>query len=137
MAKTILLIDDDRDDQVMFKDALRIIDPQIICDIVPNGRVALDMLSSSMTLPHLTFLDLNMPIMDGYEFLREIRKYPRLKGMPVGVLSTSSVIPAMKTSKALGARFYLTKPNDFKMLCDKIGQILSASHAPGEYVIVI
>jgi CheY-like chemotaxis protein len=135
--KSLLLIDDDKDDQYIFKDAVRAIDSRLVVDTAPNGKVALEMLNSTLTYPYLTFLDLNMPVMDGYEFLRHVRKSETLKKLPVGIVSTSSSLADMKTTKMLGARFFLTKPNDFKLLCDKLAQILRAQHAIGEYLIVI
>jgi CheY-like chemotaxis protein len=135
--RTILLIDDDKDDQYVFKDALRAIDSRLVCDVAPNGRIALEMLAENRDLPYLAFLDLNMPVMDGYEFLRHARKSERLKALPIGIVSTSSILADMKTTKALGARFFLTKPNDFRSLCDKLHQILAADHTRGEYLIVI
>jgi CheY-like chemotaxis protein len=137
MIRTLLLIDDDKDDQYVFKDAVRCIDSRLVVDTAPNGRVALDMLQSGETYPFLTFLDLNMPVMDGYEFLRQVRKHERLKSLPIGIISTSSILSDMKTTKMLGARFFLTKPTDFKQLCEKLQQILKAEHARGEYLIVI
>jgi CheY-like chemotaxis protein len=135
--RNILLIDDDRDDQFIFKDAVRAIDSRLICDTASNGKVALDFLNTAQTLPYLIFLDLNMPVMDGYEFLMHVRKSERLKRVPIGIVSTSSILSDMKTTKALGARFFLTKPSDFNTLCGKLRQILEADHSKGEYLIVI
>jgi CheY-like chemotaxis protein len=137
MVRNIFLVDDDKDDHLLFKDAIRTISPGLIVDTALNGKVALDNLNIRTFLPDLIFLDLHMPVMDGYQFLMEIKKSERLKTIPVGIVSTSSAIADMKAGKALGARFFLTKPKDFKTLCKKIQQVLQTDHSKGEYVIVI
>jgi CheY-like chemotaxis protein len=63
-------------------------------------------------IPDLILLDLGLPIMDGFEFLAEIRKDNRLKEIPVFVLSTSSATSDMEKSSTLGARAYFVKPLD-------------------------
>jgi len=65
----IFLIDDDEDDLFFFKDALELIYPTLRCDTATNGKTAIDKLKVSSSLPDLIFLDLNMPVMDGFEFL--------------------------------------------------------------------
>jgi CheY-like chemotaxis protein len=135
--RTILLVDDDKDDQLLFKDALRVIAPTIICDTALNGKLAIDHLLQTQTLPDLTFLDLNMPIMGGYEFLRYTMRNQRLKPMPVGIMSTSSSLLDMKTTKALGACFFMTKPDDFKTLCHQLKKILAGDYAHKEFLISI
>lgn len=64
----IFLIDDDLDDQLMFKEVIESINPTLHCDTATNGKAALDTLKLSLPLPGMIFLDLNMPIMNGYEF---------------------------------------------------------------------
>jgi CheY-like chemotaxis protein len=135
--KRILVVDDDRDDQFMFKDALHSIDRDIICDTAENGQLALDYLLKSKELPGLIFLDLNMPVMDGYAFIRQAIHHELMGRVPIGVLSTSSHINDMKTTKALGCRFFLTKPNDFATLRTKLHKIITHDYANSEYLILI
>jgi CheY-like chemotaxis protein len=135
--RTVLLIDDDRDDQHIFKEALRSIDPTIICETAENGQAAINLLARSKVLPDIAFVDLNMPVMDGYGFLRHRIRDERLQRLRVGIFSTASVLTEMRTSKGLGASFYLTKPGDFPTLCSKLRKVLSADYVASPFTIVI
>jgi CheY-like chemotaxis protein len=135
--QSILLVEDDTDDQLIFRDAIRAIDNRMVCDVAPNGKVALEMLKDGRIKPQLIFVDINMPVMDGYTFLRHHIKSNQTQGLHVGMISTVSVIPEMKTSKALGAKFYLTKPKEFQDLCTKLKKILAADYSKEEFLIVI
>jgi CheY-like chemotaxis protein len=82
--RVILLVDDDRGICDAISDLLCDSGYQIIT--ASNGRAALDALDAG-PLPFLILLDLAMPVMDGYEFLRERAKDPRLASIPVAVLT--------------------------------------------------
>lgn len=92
----ILLVDDDEVTNFLSREMLRmfLIDPAI--HAVDNGQDALNYLKESMEsdrpLPNLILLDINMPVMDGWEFLREFEqlKWPGLNKVNV-VMFTSSV----------------------------------------------
>ncbi|TGL41544.1 response regulator [Leptospira perdikensis] len=82
-----------------------------------NGEDALNALLSGTVDPDLLFLDLNMPIMDGWEFLNAINQHPKYAKLPIYIL-TSSIDP---TDKARSAEFqnvkgYLVKPLSLKDL---------------------
>ncbi|MEO6000077.1 MAG: response regulator [Chitinophagaceae bacterium] len=130
----IFLIDDDEDDQVIFKKALKLIDPLLQCDTATNGKIALDKLNATTSLPDIIFLDLNMPIMNGFEFLIQIRKEVGLNRIPIGIFTTSNILRDVELAKELGGRFFLTKPNDFQVLLKKLQQILSAEFSTNEYI---
>jgi CheY-like chemotaxis protein len=132
----LFLIDDDEDDHLFFKDALKAINPKLDFEIATNGKIALDQLKASKILPDLIFLDLNMPIMNGFDFLVQIRKDDRLNKIPIGIFSTSSVVRDKELTKDLGARFYITKPSDFKTLCIKIRKILESDFNSEEYIAI-
>jgi CheY-like chemotaxis protein len=121
----IFLIDDDEDDQLFFIDALESIDPLLQCDTAGNGKVALEKLLSSDPLPDIIFLDLNMPVMNGFEFLMHIKNEMLVNKIPVGIFTTSNIIDDIKKSKKLGAKFFFTKPNDFQVLCTKLQKLLT------------
>lgn len=76
--------------------------------------------------PDLILLDLNMPRMNGREFLAEIKKDPELAVIPVVVLTTSDVEKDVVCSYQLGATSYITKPVD-------ISQFIKAIQQVGEY----
>ncbi len=135
--KTILLIDDDDDDQFLFKEAIEFINPALQFSIAANGKIAVEKLKASTSLPDLIFLDLNMPFMNGFEFLEEIKKDDQLKKIPIGIFSTSNIAGDIRLAKQLGARFVLTKPSDFRVLCIKLQQLLSSDFSNGQYISII
>ena len=62
----------------------------------------------------LVFLDLKMPRMNGFDFLKKLRAHERYKFLPVSVLSSSGVDMDVKKSLEIGANSYIVKPIDFK-----------------------
>jgi CheY-like chemotaxis protein len=125
--KHFLLVDDDEDDRDIFLSVLENVAPEISCTIAPNGFEALNTLNQLSTLPDLVFLDLNMPLMDGKQFLREIQKDSNLKRLNVIVLSTSSDKDTIEQTKALGAKSFLTKPDKYSGWEEAIKEVLSNS----------
>ncbi|MEO6132539.1 MAG: response regulator [Saprospiraceae bacterium] len=83
------------------------------------------------------FLDLNMPVMNGFEFLLQIKKEIELNKIPVGIFTTSNIHRDKELKKEFGAQFFLTKPNDYQVLGKKIQQILSAHFSKDEYISTI
>jgi len=132
----LLLIDDDEDDHFFFKDSIESINPTLHCETATNGKIALNKLKASASLPDLIFLDLNMPVMNGFEFLTQFKKENALNKVPVGIFTTSNSIRDKELAKDLGAIFFLTKPNDLKILQKKLRQILSADFSTGEYIVI-
>ena len=114
--KIILLADDDRDDIEMFCEALEMVNENIICHCAQNGDQAWRMLNDNNEKPQLIFLDINMPIMNGWECLKLIKKDENYQDIPVIIISTSSHKNDMETASKLGALGYFVKPNDFNDL---------------------
>ena len=78
------MIDDDYEDQEFFSDTLFSIDPSIECITPYDGGQALQMLMGvSDPLPDLIFVDLNMPVMNGFEFLKAVKRLEPLQHIPV------------------------------------------------------
>ncbi len=122
--KKLLLIDDDEDDQFLFKMAIKSIFPTFTCEVTDNGRMALDLLKRETELPDLIFLDLNMPIMNGFDFLAHIKKEEELSKIPIGVFTTSTNSRDQERTMQYGANFFLTKASDFQVLCEKLRDII-------------
>lgn len=114
----ILLVDDDADDQYVFRDALQTVDSSVVVDTAVDGIDALQKLAENKTAPQLIFLDLNMPRMNGKSFLKEIKASQHLQSIPVIVYSTSSNPSDIEETKALGAKDFITKPNSYNELCE-------------------
>lgn len=120
----ILLIDDDKDDQEIFLSALEQVAIPVGVHVLTDAREALDKLSAGELHPDAIFLDLNMPVMNGQEFLVEIKKTP-LHSIPVFVLSTSAHPPTIEAVSRLGAYRFITKPDRFDELVSILGSILA------------
>lgn len=123
--QTLLLIDDDEDDQEIFITAAGEVSSGVSCMAFHDAREALDKLSRREIDPDIIFLDLNMPIMDGHQFLAEIKKNPALKNIPIIIFSTSSHPNTIQTVKALGAHDFITKPGLYDELVNILRPILT------------
>ena len=116
--KNILLIDDDQDDQEIFVNALDKITNDLEYVAYTNASEALSKLEKKELTPDVIFLDLNMPIMSGQEFLKEIKSKVSLRQIPIIIFSTSSNPATIAETKELGAHNFITKPNKFHALVD-------------------
>lgn len=124
-------MDDDQDDQLLFKEALHEAKNSVIYQSACNGIDALDKLNSQLeNLPDLIFLDVNMPKMNGIDCLKELKKSDSLKNIPVLMYSTSSFSEYKKQCFANGALDYIVKPDDFNQLCLKLKSILENGISP-------
>ncbi len=123
--KMIMLVDDDNDDRGFFCSAVKKIDPSCVCLLTENGKDALEKLRNAPQLPDLIFLDLNMPVMNGVECLKELKKDALLKNIPVIIYSTSVNQEDMNRTKQLGASHYLVKPFDTNTLPDEIAKVIA------------
>ncbi len=86
----LLLADDDDDDCFLFEEALSEIPVTTQLTTVHNGEQLMQLLTKTTdTLPHLLFLDLNMPRKNGFQCLNEIKQNEKLKNLPVIIFSTS------------------------------------------------
>ena len=82
-ALKILLADDDESDRLLFKDAFKELKLKLGIHMVKNGVQLMDyLIKNEDDLPHLIFLDLNMPRKNGLECLTEIRNNPKYKIKP-------------------------------------------------------
>ena len=113
--KPILLVEDDQVDVMTVKRALKelhVTNPVVNLD---NGAEALKYLrDTNSAKPCIILLDLNMPIMNGIEFLQEAKHDAQLKRFPVVVLTTSEEQQDKLNSFDLGVAGYMAKPVDYR-----------------------
>lgn len=103
-----------------------IVDPEINCIMARNGEEALAALKADhFPKPNLIFLDLNMPRVNGVQFLREIKKQPALDRIPVIIYTTSKLKEDRDITRKLGAVHFITKPSSLRELCDEIEVAIS------------
>ncbi|HZF99778.1 MAG TPA: response regulator, partial [Chitinophagales bacterium] len=112
----VLLADDDEDDRRFFEEAVTEAVSNIRVSTVPDGERLIDTLLVASALPHVVFLDLNMPVKNGWECLQEIRMHPKLKHLPVVIYSTSSNREHIEETYHGGASLYVRKPDTFSEL---------------------
>lgn len=117
--KPILLVEDDQVDVMTVKRAMQeihVTNPVVNCE---NGEEALKFLRDpGNDKPCIILLDLNMPIMNGIEFLRVIKQDELLKRIPVVVLTTSEEQPDKIKSFDLGVAGYMAKPVDYRQFVE-------------------
>lgn len=123
--KNLLLIDDDEDDQELFIEAAREISSEINITVVPDAAIALEKLTKSQVTADVIFSDLNMPKMNGQQFLLEIKRHPGLKDIPVIIFSTSSHSHTIQLVKDFGAHEFITKPGLFNELVSTLRRLLT------------
>jgi CheY-like chemotaxis protein len=116
----IFNIDDDKEDQQIFCEALALIDASVDCICANDANEAMDMLSRMAPLPDYIFTDLNMPRMGGREFLRFLKTHSKYKDIPVIILSTGIRKEDELEFGKLGARKVFPKPSTFNDLVTMI-----------------
>ena len=121
----ILFVDDDIEEFDIFCEGLKAYRPATKCMHVLNGLEAFKLLKAGLTLwPDYIFLDINMPLMGGKEFLQKVKLIPKLRDIPVIVYSTSSNPLEIQTFKKLGADDFVVKPASFKDLINILRRII-------------
>jgi response regulator RpfG family c-di-GMP phosphodiesterase len=121
----IFYTDDDVDDRDLFVDAALHVSDSLEVITQGNGDELICLLNNPPPFPNLIFLDLNMPIKNGYEVLKEIKQSERTKSLPVIVFSTSDDQDTVDLTRKLGANLYITKPSSFSLLKKVIKYSLS------------
>ena len=125
---SIFLIDDDVDDAEFFKEALQKLDHSIRFYSATNGDTANRQLAIlHESLPDFIFLDLNMPKINGKEFLREFRKNAAYENIRIVIYSTSINQRDMKETIELGASDFLIKPTSLDDLVSGLKEVLNAN----------
>lgn len=124
----VLLVEDNEDDVELTLAALE--DSRVRMDIhvVPDGMAAMRFLRNegeyqNKPRPDLVLLDLNLPIMDGREVLKDIREDSDLTDIPVVVLTTSQNEEDILRMYKLHANCYISKPVDFRQFTKVVRQI--------------
>lgn len=105
----VMIVDDDSDDSALLKEIVTEIHPETQCMIASDGLEALSILNFSPRLPDFIFLDINMPHMNGKEYLKRIKSNERLKHIQVIIYSTTRHISDIEETRQLGASFFMTK----------------------------
>jgi CheY-like chemotaxis protein len=121
----ITLADDDEDDRLFFTDAFEELKINTIVNTVNNGKELLNFLNHPETvLPNIIFLDLNMPILNGIDCLKEIKSNDKFKDIAIAIYSTSSSDQDVEETFVLGANIYIKKPSNFNDLKKTLSDVV-------------
>jgi CheY-like chemotaxis protein len=122
----VMLLDDDQDDQLFLMEAINELFPNLECISISNGQAALDFIQKNPPPPQYIFLDLNMPYMNGFEFLKEFKKDRDSSQTTIYIYSTSSNSKDKERAKSLGAKDYITKFADINLLKTKLKSVIKS-----------
>ncbi|GAB3956419.1 response regulator [Spirosoma harenae] len=119
----VLIVDDDEDDQFLIKAAFEKDSHQYNLRFASDGTDVLQNIESPQLLPDLILLDLNMPIIDGFEVLKQLKSSSLYQHVPIVVLTTSTDEQDINRSYKLGANTFISKPMSHQALVDLAEQI--------------
>ena len=121
---TILLVEDNPDDEALTVHALRVGTPTADIEVARDGQEALDYLfNDAKNMPRLVLLDLNLPEIDGLDVLQRIREDDRTRLTPVVILTGFNAPIDVAAAYRYGANSYVRKPVDFDQFAEVIHQV--------------
>ena len=121
---SILLVDDDKIERLKFKKACKEINPNNMIFEAINGEAALSLLHQKNFSFDLIISDINMPRMDGFEFLSALKTNVKSKYIPVVIMSTSEHTEDLNKCYKLGISGYFSKPLQYSEYLKKVTSLL-------------
>ncbi len=122
---TILYVEDNDDNAYMLSRRLTRRGYEVV--VAKDGQEGIDMAVES--LPDLILMDLNLPIIDGWEVTRRLKEMPTTRKIPVLAVSSHAMKGDREQALAAGCDEYDTKPIEFSRLLEKIAALLDDSEA--------
>lgn len=122
MAKKILLVDDSASVRTVAGIALRGAGYDVL--EAANGHEGLGKLNGEKI--HLIISDVNMPVMDGITFLKEVKNHPSYKFTPVIMLTTEAGEDKKQQGRAAGAKAWIVKPFQPQIMLDAVSKLILA-----------
>ncbi len=119
----ILVVDDDPKALILMEAVLKPLGYDVI--LINDSRQAIQ--TAIKEKPSLIFLDIMMPVMDGYTALNKIKKEEAIKNIPVVMVTALELDGNKALASICGASAYVTKPIDSKQLIETIAQFLPGS----------
>jgi len=127
MAYDILIVDDSRIMRKILKKSFTLSGFEVgSCLEAGNGLEALDILNSCMV--DLILADLNMPVMNGMDMIKALRKDEKRREIPVVLVTTQGSQPYLDEAYALGVKAYIQKPFSPELLRDTCSRVVEESH---------
>ncbi len=122
----VLLADDDENDRNFFVTAFSELKIKTVIHVVKDGIELMEHLAQDgIKLPHVIFLDLNMPRKTGMECLNEIKKIQHLKDISIAIYSTSASEQDIEDTFVKGANVYIKKPSSFATLKKILKEVIT------------
>jgi two-component system chemotaxis response regulator CheY len=122
MAKKILLVDDSASVRTVAGIALRGAGYEVV--EASNGQEGLTKLTGDKI--HLIISDVNMPVMDGITFLKEVKRHPNYRFTPVIMLTTEAGEDKKQEGRAAGAKAWIVKPFQPQLMLDAVSKLILA-----------
>ncbi|HMF21938.1 MAG TPA: response regulator [Pseudolabrys sp.] len=123
MSKCILVVEDQEDNRQILRDLLGHSGYEL--REAENGEEALAIIAKQR--PDLILMDIQLPIMDGYEVTRRIKNDPSLKNIPIIVVTSYALSGDEGKARAAGCDAYITKPFSPRVLLAKVREFLPQS----------
>jgi CheY-like chemotaxis protein len=130
--KHILLVEDNKHDQFFFIDALREIPNVKLYYVANNGQEAIKRLELSSVIPDFIFTDIYMPVMDGLEFITELKKNGLFQNIPIVVFSSASW--HIEAAQKLGVKTFIEKPLNDSQWREQIESIINSDIISGSFI---
>lgn len=121
----IFLVDDDADDRMLFQEALQEVAPESKLSLADGCDMLLQLAKVESDKPDMILLDLNMPGLNGFECLDEIKSKKHFGNVPVLIYSTSANPDQVKKTYNKGATLYMQKPTSFEGIKKLMNKVLT------------
>lgn len=120
-ALLVMVVDDSRTQRMVATSQLETVGVETIT--AENGAVALELLNTAERLPDIILMDVEMPVKDGIQALREIRKSVRFGHVPVIMITSRTGLKHRAMAQAAGCNGYMGKPFNFRMLIGQVNEL--------------
>ncbi len=127
---SILIVEDNSDHAELLSEIMSVLTVKYKLSYAENGHKALEKLEDKLaeednnaSLPHLVFLDMRMPVLDGIETLKKIRKNAQMNDIKVVMVTTSTIDQEVESCLQSGANAYLNKPVEQEVLIKTLEQL--------------
>jgi CheY-like chemotaxis protein len=122
-SKNIFLVEDNKDDQFFFEEAIDKIENAVLLGMAVDGEKALLALRNSPVLPDIIFMDINMPRMNGIECLMHLANDRQLRHLPVVMLTSST--GELELARSLGAKAFIKKIANQNLMCTRLAEMIN------------
>ncbi len=120
MTHRILVIEDQEDNRIILRDLLTSADFEVIEAL--NGQEGVDMAEAER--PDLILMDIQLPVLDGYEATRQIKGNPALETIPIIAVTSYALSGDEAKARAAGCDGYITKPFSPRLLLEQVREFL-------------